>query len=77
MTIDIEATGLEESDFVARRIEDNAYIFDSVIWYDGSGQDNIVFETVIGFQTPYELEQMLYEMVPYGIYTEISLTLGA
>lgn len=72
LNIDIVATGLEISDFVARQIESNAYVFYEVITQDF---DNIVFQTVKGFQSQYELEQMLFEMVPAGVYTEISLTI--
>ncbi len=71
LDIDITATGLEISPMVARYILDNAYLFDNVVDYDG---DNICFQTVQGFTTQYELEQMLFEMVPGGIYTVISLT---
>ena len=72
--IAIEADGVELSKFIARYIEDNEYIFDYIV--DDVG-DNIVFQTIKGFQTQYELEQMLFEMVPDGIYTTISLDLGA
>lgn len=74
LNIDIEAEGVVLSDFVARYIEDNAYIFDELI---DDEDDNIVFQTIKGFESQYELEQMLFEMVPAGIYTEISLTIGA
>ena len=73
LNIDITATGVELSDFVARYIEDNTYILDEVIDDEG---DNIAFQTVKGFQSQYDLEQMLKEMVPAGIYTEITLDLG-
>lgn len=73
LNIDITATGVELSPFVARRIESNAYVLDSVI---DDEDDNIVFQTIVGFESQYELEQMLFEMVPAGIYTEITLTLG-
>lgn len=73
LQISIEADEIELSDFVARYIEENQYFFDEIIDHEG---DNIVFQTIQGFQTQYELEQMLFEMVPAGIYTEISLTLG-
>lgn len=73
LKIDIVAAGFELSDFITRYIEDNAYVFDEIVDYEG---DNIVFQTVKGFQTQYELEQMLYEMVPAGIYTEITLSVG-
>lgn len=70
LMIDITATGLELSEFVARHIVDNAYLFDDVV---DDGGDNILFRTVIGFISQYELEQMLFEMVPAGVYTEITL----
>lgn len=74
LQIDIEAEGVELSDFIARYIENNQYLFDEIIDDEG---DNIVFQSIKGFQSQYELEQMLFEMVPAGIYTEITLTLGA
>lgn len=73
LQIDIVAAGFELSEFIARRIENNAYVFDEIVDEEG---DNIVFQTIKGFQTQYELEQMLFEMVPAGIYTEITLTVG-
>lgn len=74
LNIDIIASGVEFSDFVARYIENNSYLFDEVIDDEG---DNIVFQTVKGFTSQYELEQMLFELVPNGIYTTITLDLGA
>lgn len=76
LNIDIIADELEEFNFVARHIDDNMYLYDNVIWYDGIDDPggNIIFQTVKGFHSQYELEQMLYEMVPAGIFTEINLT---
>lgn len=73
LNIDIVATGFELSRWVARSIVDNSYIYDPVVDHEGN---NIVFQTIKGFQSQYELEQMLYEMVPAGIFTQISLTVG-
>lgn len=73
LTIDITAIGVEENNFGARRVVNNEYVIDDVVDYD---EDNIVFQTLKGFQSQYELEQMLFEMVPDGIYTVITLTLG-
>lgn len=73
LNIDIIAEGVSISNFVSRRIVGNTYIFDLIIDDEG---DNIVFQTVKGFESQYELEQMLFEMVPAGIYTNITLTLG-
>ncbi len=72
LNIDITAEGLEQSNFIARHVEGLEYAYDDVVDADGF---NIIFETVKGFQTQYELEQMLFEMVPAGIYTEITLSL--
>lgn len=74
LTIDIVADGVELSPFVARYVADNVYIFDNVV---DDEDDQIVFQTIKGFESQYELEQMLFEMVPAGIYTEITLELGA
>lgn len=74
LEIDIEAAGVELSTFIARYIEANAYVLDDMITQDGV--DTLVFQTIQGFQSEYELEQMLFEMVPGGIFTTITLTLG-
>lgn len=73
LQIAIEAVGVEESLFGIRTIISNQYVIDELI---DDETDNIVFQTIKGFQSQYELEQMLYEMVPDGIFTEISLSLG-
>ena len=73
LEINIEAEGVELSKFISRYIADNAYFYDYVI---DDEDDNIVFQTIKGFQSQYELEQMLFEMVPAGIFTEITLDLG-
>jgi hypothetical protein len=57
---------------VARVIESNAYVYYNVITQDGV--DQIVFQSIQGFTTQYELERMLFEMVPAGIFTDIDLT---
>lgn len=73
LQINIEASGTAESDFEARYLVDNEYFFDTVV--DDVG-DTIVFQTIKGLESQYELEQMLFELVPAGIYTEITLTVG-
>jgi hypothetical protein len=78
LDIDIVAQNLLEDDFVARHISFETYLFDNVVWWDGTTSDggNILFQSVKGFKTQYELEQMLFEMVPIGIFTTITLTFG-
>lgn len=73
LNIDIHADGFQLSRFITRYIVDNEYLFDNIVTQEG---DNIVFQTIAGFESQYELELMLFEMVPDGIYTVITLTLG-
>lgn len=73
LNIDIIAADVEISEFVARNIESNTYVYSPMVTQD---LDQIVFQSIKGFKTQYELEQMLFEMVPAGIYTVITLTLA-
>ncbi len=74
LQIDVESTGFQEDQFVAREIVDNAYVFYDMVTQD---DDNLVFNVVKGFQTQQVLEAALFFLVPTGIYTEVSLTIGA
>lgn len=74
LQIEITALGFEISNLVARYISENQYFFDEIITQDGI--DQIIVSTVKGFQTEYELNQMLFEMVPAGIFTTIILQIG-
>lgn len=73
LQIDIVASGLALFDLIGRSIQDDVYVIDEIIDQDGN---NIAGQSIKGFDTQYELEQMLFEMVPDGIYTEITLTVG-
>lgn len=73
LNIDIVSTGIELADLLSRYIENNAYLFDEIVNEDG---DNIALQVLKGFDTQYEVEQMLFEMVPGGIFTNITLTVG-
>lgn len=73
LNIDIVADGVLLYDFASREIVDNDYVLDEIIDDEG---DNIAFQTVKGFTSQYELETMLFELVPGGIYTTISLSVG-
>lgn len=74
LTIDIVAQGLALFDLIGRSIQNDAYVIDTIVDYDG---DIVTGQSIKGFETQYELEQMLFEMVPAGIYTEITLTVGS
>lgn len=73
LQIDITATGLAIYGTIVRQIVDDAYEYFTLTDNEG---DRIVLQGVKGFETQYELEQMLFEMVPAGIFTDINLTVG-
>lgn len=74
LNIAIVATGLALYNIAVRTIVEDEIVIDDLIDDEG---DYIVLQAVKGFESQYELEQMLYEMVPAGIYTQISLTVGS
>lgn len=74
LSINIEASGIQLYPFIARSIVENAYVYDNVI---DEEDDNIAFATVLGIETEDELKKVLFTMVPAGIYTEVSLTIGS
>lgn len=73
LLIDINATGTQTFNIIGRTIVDDSYVLANIVSRDDF---NIVGRGIKGFETQYELEQMLFEMVPGGIYTVISLTIG-
>ena len=73
LQIEIVATGLAIYGTIVREIGNDAYEYFTLTDDEG---DRIVLQAVKGFNSQYELEQMLFEMVPAGIYTEIDLTVG-
>lgn len=73
LEINIEASGVVLDRFVARNIEDDEFVYHPIV--DEVG-DNIVFSRIKGFQTQYETETMLFQVVPGGIFTTITLTIG-
>jgi len=73
LQIAIVATGTVLYDLVAREIIDNHYDYNELI---DDELDNIAAQSLKGMESEYEIEQMLFELVPSGIFTEITLTLG-
>lgn len=73
LQIEIEASEIEVFDFVVRRIVNNQYVFDNLVTQDS---DQIQLRTVKGFETEEEVETMLFETVPQGVFTEITLTVA-
>lgn len=73
LTIEIEAVGVELSDSIARVTGESSYVYYEMVTQAG---ENIAFQSIKGFTSEYDLKQMLFEMVPDGIYTTITLELG-
>lgn len=70
LNIDIEAVEAISYRFIARRIVDNAYIYEPVI--DDVG-DNIVFQGTIGLKTQAEVDLLMKEISPANIFTTATL----
>ncbi len=73
LEINIVATGYALYDFIAAEIVDEEYEYNEIIDDDG---DNIAFTLIKGFDSQSDLERLLYEMVPAGIYTTFTLDIG-
>jgi len=73
LEIDITSDQVVLSDLVAREVVNNAYVFSEIIDHE---DDNIAVQSIKGMESEAEVEQMLFELVPDGIYTEITLTIG-
>lgn len=73
LNILIEADQIVIENLIERHIVDNDWVFDELINDEG---DNIAVRSVKGMSSQYDVEQMLFELVPNGIYTEITLTVG-
>lgn len=74
LQIDIVADGIVLDNIVGREIVDDEYVSYPLV---DENNDFVVGQSIKGFETQYEVEQMLFELVPQGIFTEITLTLGA
>lgn len=70
LNINIEAVEAISYRFIARRIVDNAYIYEPVI--DDVG-DNIVFQGTIGLKTQAEVDLLMKEISPANIFTTATL----
>ena len=58
------------SDFLSRSIVDNAYVYDEVVDHSG---DFIAFQGVLGIKTQPELDALMIELHPDGIFVEAEL----
>lgn len=70
LEINIASLQYLTEDFLARSIVDNIYEYDEVIDHNG---DNLVFQGSIGISTPEEVNAMVREIHPIGVYVEANL----
>lgn len=73
LEINIEAVEAISYRFIARRIVDNAYIYEPVIDDEG---DNIVFQGTIGLKTQEEVDLLMKEISPANIFTTATLVVS-
>lgn len=72
LQINIHAAVTDVVLFVARRLDGLDYVFDEVITQSG---DNIVFQILKGLKTQSEVDALMKELKPHGIYIETTLTI--
>lgn len=72
LEIDIVVTGTDIFDLIYREINGDDILIDEIIDDEG---DNISVQIFKRFVSQYELEQVLFELVPAGIFTDIDLTI--
>lgn len=73
LLIDIVALTAAYNLAMARRIVDNAYVRDEIIDQDG---DNLIFLGTQGLQTQRQAENIIRELAPAGLWTEITLSIS-
>jgi len=73
LEININALGIRLDGFSARRIEDNAYVYEEVVDHEG---DTILFQGTQGLRTQREAEGLVNELHPAGVIVETTLTIG-
>jgi hypothetical protein len=72
LAISVLPVGLIQNTLLARTVGSSTYVYDEILTHDG---DNLMSRNPKGFQTQYQAQQMLFEMVPGGIYTTVTLTI--
>lgn len=72
LEINIEALEASQELFMARRIVDSAYVYDEVIDEEG---DNIVFQVPTGIRSQHEIDILMKELYPAGLWVETTLTI--
>lgn len=73
LQINIEAISIVENFLQARRIEDGAYVYYDLVTQDG---DFIVAQVAEGTKTQSEVDAIMIELVPIGIWVQTSLVIS-
>lgn len=73
LQINIEALTVQLDFALARRIVSNAYVYDEIM--TGAG-DNLMFQGTTGLKTQSEIDALMAELVPAGVFSETTLTLS-
>lgn len=75
LQINIEAAESVNANALARRIVDNAYVYDQII-LNGGGSDNLLFRIVQGPKSQSETEALFFELTPAGLFVEVAITIS-
>lgn len=71
LEIEVDAGGSTVSfDWVAKRFVDDGFVFDNVVTHDG---EQIVLDSIVGIESEGQLIALFGELIPAGIFTEITL----
>lgn len=73
LLISIEALTVQLDDWLARRIENDTYIFDEIIDHEG---DNIQLRGTQGIKTQNETEALVNELYPAGLWVQTTLVIS-
>lgn len=70
LQINVQALDISLQDFLARKIVSGAYVFEEVVDHDG---DNIAFQETQGIKNQTEMDALINEISPDGIFVTITL----
>jgi len=72
LEINVESIGIDLFEFAAREIVDNEYVFSPIVDEEG---DSIMFQDTVGIKTESEIDALMEEISPEGIFTTTTLSL--
>lgn len=72
LNINVDALGSALFDLIAREIVDNQYVFNEIVDQEG---DNIAAQDTTGIKTQSEIDALMEELSPEGIFVQTTLTI--